>query len=493
MLLICLIYFLHPAGKLWSQPAIQDSLYFGKIEILNERSEIQPDKITSNYRSEKVTRKNYNNLTGAILYKLQNRGYYFAILNLSNTNITTSGDSIFLNPEFALNYNQKAVIDTFYFEGLSKTDPVLLNRKLRYYKSQVLNKNLLEQVKRQIKSFRFLEINGEEEIVSNKNNDFGLLFRLKEKNTNRFQGIAGYVPGKGAEKGYFTGKFDIQLSNLGGRGRQLNLNWSRLNNNSQEFHINYATPWIWKYNYSGQMSFDQTLRDTILVTRKFNGSIGKQLTSSMELSLNLEYESHLPTLSGKEIYELDSRNNTYLGTGIKIDTRESIYNPRSGGTLNSDLLVGKSNQSNADNFSLRLNFSSSYNYELMNNFVINSGLNLRGKWNREVASDFTDYFWFGGSESMRGYAEDFFRGTRIGWASFELRWLQGLYSRLYLFYERGYFFFRENGEIFQDFPASFGAGIRLNSRAGIIGLDYAFDEDDSFTTAKIHIRFINRF
>ena len=70
MLLISLIYFLYPAGKLWSQPAIQDSLYFGEIEILDERDEIQPDKIAPNYRSKIVTRKNYNELTGEILYKL---------------------------------------------------------------------------------------------------------------------------------------------------------------------------------------------------------------------------------------------------------------------------------------------------------------------------------------------------------------------------------------------------------------------------------------
>jgi len=42
-------------------------------------------------------------------------------------------------------------------------------------------------------------------------------------------------------------------------------------------------------------------------------------------------------------------------------------------------------------------------------------------------------------------------------------------------------------------PNSFGIGMRLESRMGTIGLDYAFGEDDTFTTAKIHLHLENRF
>ncbi|HMA63063.1 MAG TPA: hypothetical protein VKP78_10480 [bacterium] len=474
-----------------ASPSELDSVYFGSIEITSETDEIDLTDIRRKYRKLQVNENNYNSLTAEILLNLKMQGYYFAVINLKNTNVTQSSDSILLNPEFVLNYNEIARIDTFYFEGLNKTDPLILNRELKHYKGKIVSDPLISRIKRQVARFKFLEIKDQHKIVRDRQENLGLLFQVIEKNNNNFQGIAGYVPGKGEEKGYFTGKFDITLSNLAGMGRRLNLNWSRLNRNSQEFHIDFYTPWIWKYNYSGQLSFDQTLRDTTLVTRNFQTSVGKQFSPALSLQLNFEFESHLPTPSGRELYNLQSSTNRFAGAGIRFDTRQPIYNPRSGGTLNSDIMLG--NTETSENIILNLDLSTSYNLSIVNNLVVHSALNFQGRWQQNQQYDYSDYFWFGGAQSMRGYAEDFFRGTKIGWATLELRWLQGLYSSLYLFYERGYFYFTEDGAENSGYPASFGAGIRLNSRAGIIGLDYAFDEDDSFTTAKIHLHFINRF
>lgn len=449
--------------------------------------------ITAKYEQQQFTQESYSKLTGEILLTLKDAGYYFSILNLSETMIQISRDSIFLNPEFILHYNDKTVLDTIYFAGLNKTNPQYLAREFKNFENRTLSDPIIREIKRKLEKLKFLELVGREEIVKNKNQGYGLLLPVEEKNNNSFQGIAGFVPGKGSEKGYFTGKFDIALSNLTGMGRKLNLHWSRMNRNSQEFHIEFFTPWIWKYNYSGQISFDQTLRDTTLASRALQASIGRQLTSALGLRLNLEYESHLPTPSGQEIYGLTPRKNNYIGLGVDFDNRESIFNPLSGGTFNSGFLLGRNQIGGKSKPVCEIKVNSTYNIKLMDKIVVNTGINFQGKWKKGAKSDYSDYYWFGGAESMRGYPEDFFRGSRIGWTSFELRWLQGLYSRLYLFYERGYFYFQENGKNVQDFPSSFGAGVRLNTRAGIIGLDYAFDEDDSFTTAKIHIRFINRF
>lgn len=482
--------FLFWVNGLIAGPSELDSVYFGRIVIASDNDAIDFTDIQKKYRNLKATESNYNSLTAEILLDLKLQGYYFAVVNLKNTQITKSSDSIFLNPELVLNYNEIARIDTLYFQGLNKTDPGILDRELSHYKGKIVSDPLIKRIKRQVGRFKFLEIKDQHKIVRDRQENLGLLFQVIEKNNNNFEGIAGYVPGKGEEKGYFTGKFDITLSNLAGKGRRLNLNWSRLNRNSQEFHIDFYTPWIWKYNYSGQISFDQTLRDTTLVTRNFQTSIGKQFSPALSLQLNFEFESHLPTPSGRELYNLQSSTNRFAGAGVRLDTRQPIYNPRSGGTFNSDLMLG--NREDSENLILNFDLSTSYNYSVSKNIVAHSALNFKGRW-QETRYDYSDYFWFGGAQSMRGYAEDFFRGTKIGWATLELRWLQGLYSSLYLFYEKGYFQFTENGKENRGYPASFGAGIRLNSRAGIIGLDYAFDEDDSFTTAKIHLHFINRF
>ena len=135
-------------------------------------------------------------------------------------------------------------------------------------------------------------------------------------------------------------------------------------------------------------------------------------------------------------------------------------------------------------------FYGEINYSISKNLVINLRSTYEGKFIKNSTIDFSDQLWFGGTSSLRGYPEDFFSGSEFGIIGSELRWITGYYSRIFVFIDQGLY---KNmvGEIYK--PFSFGVGMRLESRMGTIGIDYAFGENDTFTTAKIHIHLENRF
>ena len=74
----------------------------------------------------------------------------------------------------------------------------------------------------------------------------------------------------------------------------------------------------------------------------------------------------------------------------------------------------------------------------------------------------------GGANSMRGYREGELRTALGGWLNNELRYLVGSTSRVYPFFDVA---------LLQEFGiwrphAAYGAGLRIGSRLGVVGLDY---------------------
>ena len=82
-----------------------------------------------------------------------------------------------------------------------------------------------------------------------------------------------------------------------------------------------------------------------------------------------------------------------------------------------------------------------------------------------------DCFNLGGSQNLRGFNENQFYGYRIGWLNLEFRYLLSRKSRAFIFSDYGYAESKEYrfGKLF-----GFGFGLRLETRLGMLGIDYGF-------------------
>ena len=101
------------------------------------------------------------------------------------------------------------------------------------------------------------------------------IIEVKEKNTNNFDGIIGYIPpGKNENTGYITGLVNISLRNLFGTGRAAAIKWNKYNRDSQELDLKYLEPWLLSYPLNINLELYQRVQDTTYVQRKLEGCSG---------------------------------------------------------------------------------------------------------------------------------------------------------------------------------------------------------------------------
>ncbi len=500
LLLICVSMLLIPysfseESAIVSDSLVSDSLFFGEIKIIseNEMDQNSLDGIIDKYSKKKVNNSVYDELTENVLSVPIKNGYYFPSLSLKSIQPVRKLGTSYLNPIFILNWGESVTIDTFFFEGLERTSNKLLLRETENYRGLLYRNATLKKVKNSLRRYSFLQVEDYDEIVKTKEGKYGLLLKLEENPDNEFSGVVGYVPPKGTDKGYFTGEIELKLLNLSGTGRLLSIYWSKVNRYSQLLHLKYFEPWIWKTNFFGEGEFQQVLRDTMVVTREFIIGMGKRILTG-NLQINFNSQSSIPTPGGRTILGLNPTKTTMIGVEFHRDSRNNLFNPDRGYQLHLKGLIGnRSETTKEDKSQFQGEIDGEFDYLIKPQWVASLNWHFKGKWLSKGNLSFSEQFWFGGANSLRGYSQDFFSGSEIAWTSFELRWIIGDLSRVYIFSDYGYYKFPGLGKNEIGFPSSYGVGLRLNSRMGIIGLDYGFGKGDTFSTAKVHIHIENRF
>jgi outer membrane protein insertion porin family len=132
---------------------------------------------------------------------------------------------------------------------------------------------------------------------------------------------------------------------------------------------------------------------------------------------------------------------------------------------------------------------------LFNRQVI--ALGLHGRELRGPFFENSDLFRLGGTSSLRGYREEQFLGSRIGWSNFEYRLLLTRRTFAFLFFDSGYFYRKPEParDILKQegFKIGYGVGLNLETGIGVLSVSYALAPGDSFTDGKIHFGIINEF
>ncbi|MFN2372120.1 MAG: BamA/TamA family outer membrane protein, partial [Candidatus Krumholzibacteriia bacterium] len=114
----------------------------------------------------------------------------------------------------------------------------------------------------------------------------------------------------------------------------------------------------------------------------------------------------------------------------------------------------------------------------------------------------SEQFRFGGAASLRGYREEEFHGERAAWGAVELRLGSARGSRLYTFYDLGYFAFEAADPTPADpgrrsrregWPRGYGLGILARTPGGDLSLAVGFPGTVDFDQAKLHVTLMESF
>lgn len=396
----------------------------------------------------------------------------------------------------------EAVVEDLRVVGNSKTRTSVVLKNLRTKPGSVLNRRRFQRDLERLKNlgyFRGLE--PEFERGSEKGKVILVLDVVEEKTGLATIGV-GYAGGgsSGIQSGV-TGAISYSDRNLFGQGKNVSISWQR-GAQISALAMSYFDPAINGNQDSIGLSLFRNEVSGLRQPLAINGQTvyayyddnrtGGSFTYGHPLSDDLRL---FATVRKEHIEILRSSNSQYnpvgLGTGdlnslglsALYDTRDDIFNPHVGTFANGSV--------NIAGFGGDFSFNK---YTLEGRYYIPLGENqtiaMRG-WVGAVTggAPITEYFYAGGPDTLRGYEQNRFFGTRFFVANVEYRFPIGKikFLRGAVFADAGNAYtpgFGADDKIFLDA----GIGLRLTFPAlglGVIRLDYAFGEDGGRTSIGI--------
>jgi len=443
-----------------------------------------------------------------ILTQYENTGYPFAVLKADAVSFTF--DSIngkhFADLIFSVDEGTKARIDRIIVEGNSKTKDYVVTRSARIGIGDLYIQKVIEDIPNRLNRLRFFEQLEQPSFYITTSNIGVLKISVKEKETNSFDGIAGYVPGTGEnESGYLTGFININLRNLFGTGRGALIKWMQENKSSQELQLKYFEPWLFGYPFNFETSLFQRKQDSSYVQRNAELSLEYLASEDLSASFLLNSQSTIPaekTGNSSTVF-----NSTSLTTGffIKIDSRDDFYSPTKGLFFNTGYKFTKKNISSTNtpdvnllqtNYShQRIELDFSFYQRIFERQILH--LALHGRELKGTNLDLSDLYFLGGTNTLRGYREKQFQGNRLLWSNLEYRFLITQRTYAFAFFDYGYIF--KNEAVYQNNSrtinnkSGFGFGLNIETGLGVLGVSFALGNGDSFSDGKIHFGIINEF
>ncbi len=438
---------------------------------------------------------NLENQIEKSLKYLENKGFPFSRIKIQSLNFSKDKDSnnvvdIYLE----VKKDRLAKIDKIKILGNTQTNENVIINALRLQKGELYSQKRIDEIPLLLNKLRFFEPVEKPKFYFDSNEKGVLQITVKEKSTNNFDGILGYIPPAKNRDGYLTGFVNINLRNILGSGRAAGIKWQKENSLSQELQLKYLEPWLFNYPFNVNLYLYQRKQDSTFVLRKYGGSLEYLATENVTASLIAESESVIPALNIKSV-----KSSTSLNSGLKIqlDFRDDILVPQSG-MFFSTLYKLKSKK---DNLTTQKNTLQQYelDFEIYYTLFKNQTTAL-GVHAKEIIADSyeeSDFFRLGGANSLRGYREQQFLGNRILWSNLEYRFLLSQMSYLFILYDVGYFLRNENKELniskISGYKSAYGVGLSIDTALGIMRISYALASGNPFSEGLIHFGLLNEF
>ena len=346
-----------------------------------------------------------------------------------------------------------------------------------------------------------------------------------EMNTGTFGIGAGYSNADG-----FVGMISIGDKNFRGTGDKINIRWEFGGEDNKNYDFSYTRPWLddketaatinlyditneyADYDINGdeiarydkkrrgqELTFSRKTHNEFIsnyITLKNRDDIYEGEADGYEGDKDQYYEDRFTTESGKykdwmpDTAEKRRKENFGVTRSITLgrifDSRDNVYDPHEGkrmaysvewaGGLGGDFDFTK--------------FTADWRYYFRAGGENVWALNL-GAGYADGDMPLSQRFSMGGSDTLRGYEDDQFRGNSMVKATLEYRFpivkkVQGV-----LFTDNGYAWDKRHEDDFDfgQIKNSYGVGLRINSPLGPVKLDYGYGEDGG----KFHFSFGGQF
>ena len=407
----------------------------------------------------------------------------------------------------------KVRIGKIKFTGLKKTKPSVVLRELPIQVGDVFDQRKIDQSFRRLTNLGyFYEVNPSVLEEGQTQDTITFHAQMTEARTGRFSGIIGYAPPSSEmdDAPRLTGTIEASENNLLGTGRRANFFWK--SGLLKTLRFGYREPWVFGKPASIGVEYAQLMQRnqfTDAESEEQSGSltISTQIRETFEGALAISYKRidyaamgpSLPVPTGpvdslpstdrssspfprNDSFDLQAQNGVKYGVTFSLmrDSRNYFLNPTRG---RRDSVAFEFSRGD---FRLQKLWADFHQYiPTWRKQVIAIGLHAATTWGANIPP--TELFYLGGANTLRGYDEDWFSGPRRVYANFEYRLIVGRASRIFVFVDLGSVTQINQPSVFDPIRVGYGLGMRLESRGGLLRIDYGLAEGSSALQGKIHV------
>lgn len=406
----------------------------------------------------------------------------------------------------------EGIVEDFKVKGNVKTKDYVITREMKLKKGEPFNAKDARRSMQRIYNLGYFEDVNIKLNPGQEPNAVEIEITVVEMNTGTFGIGAGYSNADG-----FIGMVSVGDRNFRGTGDSVNVRWEFGGEDEKNYEFTYVKPWIDdKETKATLMLYDVTNEyadydiDAHEIARYDKKRRGQELTFSRRT--DNEFISNYITLKNRDdIYKgeadgYEGDRDQYYEEGFKddspyyedwmpatakerrdenfgvtrsitlgrvFDSRDNIYDPHEGKRIGYS--VEWAGLGGDFDFT-KLTADWRYYYRAGGESVW--ALNLGAGW-ADGDMPLSQRFSMGGSDTLRGYEDDQFRGNSMLKATLEYRFpiikkVQGV-----LFTDNGYAWDKRHEDEFDLglIKNSIGAGLRINSPLGPVKLDYGWGDD----------------
>lgn len=331
--------------------------------------------------------------------------------------------------------------------------------------------------------------------VSHSQNKSHVVVKLKKINQNSFSGLVG-IQSNDKNETEVTGKVSIALANAFKKGEQIQLEWKKSGNESQQLQTKLALPYIFKLPVGVSLYANLDKQDSSFTNTQFKFTLLLPSKYYGDLSVNAKWLNS--NINSTVLPNFNSNSSTLYGLGYQYSIFDNPIFPKKGILIQLETYLGNNKLINSNGNSNNTIFETLGNFTFAFPLPIGSiYTNTSGALMINDSIKTNNLYRIGGANSIRGFNENSIYAKSYVFNNLEYRLYLNSESFIYSIYDLGFFNEPDSNSFTYIFRQAIGMGLSIKTKGGNLKVSYAIGKSGTnafqLNQGKIHLGYINHF